>query len=336
MPFGDEDGDDLDLQVQDVGTDGADSNVGESNDAPASEASGETKDEGLLSVVRDAVDAGKKPDAAAASPAEGEEGKGDEPDPNAPKKEDPDDYSDVPFNKHPRFRKLLNERNSFKGDADQYRQVQGFLKDQGLTAQEAGDLLVTGALAKRDPVQAWKLVLPWVQNLAQAAGEVLPAELEQMVRDGAMTSEAAFEVSRSRASVAASNASRGFEQERAAQQAQEDAAAALQNEATAWEQERRERDPNFDAKIEPILKELHWRRANGETARTPAEARQQLNDIYKVVSASMAPPAPASAPSRPAPTRQAVKPITGGSVAGTARPAPRNMLEVVQQAASGG
>lgn len=335
MSFGDDDGDQgLDLENQ-VGTDGAGSDAGESNAAPASEAAGETKDEGLLSVIRDAVDPSKKPEAAAASPAEGEEGEGDKPDPNAPKKEDDEDYSDVPFNKHPRFRKLLAERNGFKADAGEYQKVQTFLKSEGLSAQEAGDLLVTGALAKRDPAKAWQMVLPWVQNLAKAAGEVLSPELEQMVRDGAMTQEAAFEVSRARAGVAASTATRSFEQQRAEQTQQEQAAADLRNSAVTWEQERRERDPNFDAKVEPILKELAWRRSQGEIAQTPEEARKQLNDIYKVVNAAMTPPAtPAPRPAAP-PARRELKPVTGGSVAGNARPAPKTMLEVVQQASGG-
>lgn len=341
MPFDREDlSEELDeaLEVQ-AGSEGTDGQAGADGAKPAdgagsSDAQAKTEDEGLLGVVRDAAPA-KKPDAAAASPAEGAE-TGDKPGEGAPKQPDNENYSDVPFNKHPRFRQLLSERNANKGDAEKYRQVDTFIRDNGMSAQEAADLLTVGAMAKTNPAKAWELARPWVENLLKACGEVLSPELQQAVQEGRMTQEAAYEVSRSRASVAAMEASRGFEERRRQEQTQTEHARSITTAAEDWETDRRARDPNYDAKLEQIHREIAWRHHNGDVPKTPAEVKAQLNDAYKAVNAALKPPAtpPAAAPGRQAPPRTATKPVTGGSVAGgNAKPAPRSMLEVVQQAA---
>ncbi len=232
----------------------------------------------------------KKPDAAAASPAEGAE-TGDKPGEGAPKQPDNENYSDVPFNKHPRFRQLLSERNANKGDAEKYRQVDTFIRDNGMTAQEAADLLTVGAMAKTNPAKAWELARPWVENLLKACGEVLSPDLQQAVQEGRMTQEAAYEVSRSRASVAAMEASRGFEERRRQEQSQTEHARSITTAAEDWETDRRARDPNYDTKLELIHREIAWRHHNGDVPKTPQEVKAQLDDAYKAVNAALKPPA---------------------------------------------
>jgi hypothetical protein len=321
----------LEDQAGTGGTDGQDGAAAPADGAGSSAAQAKTEDEGLLGVVRDAAPS-KKPDPAAASPADGAEA-GDKPGEGTPKKEPAEDFSDVPFNKHPRFRQLLSERNGFKGDAEKYRQVDTFIRDNGMSAQEAADLLTVGAMAKTNPAKAWELARPWVENLLKAAGEVLAPELEQAVQEGRMTREAAYDLSRSRATVASMEAARSFEGQRAEQKARDDHAKSITDAAQSWEDTRRERDPGFDAKLEPIHRELAWRHRNGDVPKDAAGVQAQLDDVYKTVNAQLAPQAAPAAPQRQAPTRQATKPVTGGSVAGgNAKPAPRSMLEVVQQA----
>src|SRR5206468_2586747 len=100
--------------------------------------------------------------------------------------------------------------------------------------------------------KAWELARPWVENLLKACGEVLAPELQQAVQEGRMTQEAAYEVSRSRASVASMEASRTFEAQRAEQRARDEAASSVTNAAVEWETQRRERDPTYDTKLEQI------------------------------------------------------------------------------------
>jgi hypothetical protein len=301
--------------------------------AGSSAAQAKTEDEGLLAVVRDAAPA-KKPDPAAASPAEGDEA-GKQPGAGQTQARDDENFSDVPFNKHPRFRQLLGERNSFKADAENFRKVDTFIRDNGMTAEEAANLLTVGAMAKTDPARAWEMAKGWVENLLKAAGEVLSPELQAAVHEGRMTQEAAYEVSRSRASVQSMQAARSFEAQRLSRERVEGHARSITSAAQSWEDTRRERDPNFDAKLEPIHRELAWRHRNGDLPKSADEVRAQLDDVYKTVNAALgAQAAPAATPQRPAPQRQERKPVTGGSVAGgNTKAQPRNMLEVVQQAA---
>ena len=128
--------------------------------ANSSDATGET-DADLLSVARDAIDKSRTQDQAA-SPAESEvdgQTTGEEP----PKEQDNENYSDVPFNKHPRFQQLLRQANTYKQDATRYQNVQNFLDTNGLSAEEAADGMLIMGLMKTDPVEAWKRLKPRVQ-----------------------------------------------------------------------------------------------------------------------------------------------------------------------------
>src|SRR4051812_45295358 len=86
--------------------------------AESSPATDETEAD-TLSVVRDVVDARTSEEAAAAPSAEGEDtGEGADDTAGA---EDNENFSDVPFNQHPRFKHLVAERNTFRQDAGRYR-----------------------------------------------------------------------------------------------------------------------------------------------------------------------------------------------------------------------
>lgn len=332
-------GDELERELLEAGADpDAGTTGGEGQDGAGSpDAQTQEPERDLLSIVRDAAPS-KKPEGDAASSAEGAEG-AQSPGKGTPKEPDNEGYSDVPFHKHPRFRQLLNERNGFKPDAEKYRQVDRFIRENGLTNDEAANLLQVGALAKTDPAKAWEMVKPWVSNLLSAAGEVLPEDLKQMVDQGQMSEAAAYEVSRSRASVTASTTQRQFEERRREMTAQEQADADYRGAAVSWETDRRAKDPNFDTKLEPILREIAWRKSQGDIPRTPAEVTAQLNDVYKTVNAALRPaPSAASAPARQgvAPARRNITPITGGTVGGgDPKPKPKSMLEVVQQGQGG-
>jgi hypothetical protein len=330
-------GEELERELLEAGADPEAGSAGTEGQDGAGSPAAQTQEpeRDLLSIVRDAAPA-KPKEGDAASSAEGAEGD-QRPGKGAPKEPDNEGYSDVPFHKHPRFRQLLNERNGYKPDAEKYRQVDRFIRDNGLSNEEAANLLHVGALAKTDPSKAWEMVKPWVSSLLSAAGEVLPEDLKQMVEQGQMSEAAAYEVSRSRASVTASTTQRQFEERRREMSAQEQAQADYQGAAVSWEQDRRAKDPNFEAKLEPILREIAWRKSQGDIPKTPAEVTAQLNDVYKAVNASLR-PAPTAAPARQgaAPVRRNLTPITGGTVGGgDPKPKPKSMLEVVQQGQGG-
>jgi hypothetical protein len=258
--------------------------------------------EGTLSVVRDVVDKSRaKP--AEASSAEGVE-PGEKPGAKTPKELDNENYTDVPFNKHPRFQKVLGELRESKADAQRYQNVQTFIDNIGLDAKEAADTLRIGGLIKTDPVTAWKELLPIVQKVAIAAGEMLPDDLKQMVAEGKMPREAAIEVSRSRAQVSTVTARTEWEQQRSQERQATEARNAIQGAVTSWESERRARDPNFEAKMPAIQKEVLWLQAKDGRPTTAEGVRAQLQKAYEAA----VPPQAAAAP------RQAKRPVTGGQV----------------------
>jgi hypothetical protein len=304
-------------------TDGDD--VKEGGSAESSAAKGEDKD--LLSVVRDVVEA-KSPESPAgetedqAGKAGGKETKSDD--------ADEDEFKDVPFNKHPRFKQLIEERKSLKVRAQRSDNIEAFLRETGVADQEAANALEVIAMAKHQPAAAWERLKPWVQDLLVRAGEVLPDDLQQRVSQGEMSREAAIELSKARATNVSVEQQRQFERERQEQQRQEAQRASLHQAVITWETGRSTTDPNFERKLPHIMKEVAWRHRNGDKPDTPEGVKAQLEDVYKAVSKELA---PLVAPPK---ARPAVRPVMGGQAASAdLKPQPKNMLDVVQQSIEG-
>lgn len=305
-------------------TEAAKAAAAEASNADPSTATDATEDDGLLSVVRDVVDASRKPEEQAASSAEGEEGQVQ--DDGTPKAQDDEDFSDVPFHKHPRFQQLLRKSKAHEQDATRYRNVQNFMDQNGLAAEEAADLLVIGGLMKTNPVEAWKRMKPTIQKLLDAAGEVLSPELRQRVQKGEMSQDAALEVSRANAAQRSMSATRSFEQRRQEQRTRQDAVAEVQQAAVDWEATRRAKDPNFEAKMPLLMKEVAYLQRVEGVPDTPAGVQAQLAKAYKGIVLPSATPAPQA---KPAP-KKAITPIRGGQVAGGAKPEINGTMDVLK------
>lgn len=293
------------------------------DDADSSPATGEESSETeTLSVVRDVVgDEEEAPAEEKASPAEGEEA-GPEAGDDAPeaKEQDDEDYTDVPFHKHPRFQQLLRKAKTYEEDAKRYQNVQSFIDQHGLQADEAAELLVIGGLMKTNPAEAWRRMKPAVQKVLMAAGEVLPDDLKERVQKGEISPQAALEVSRLRAQQSSAESMRAFEQQRQEQMRQQEMQTRLQQTAASWEQDRRAKDPNFDAKYDALLDGVYALQRREGIPTTPEGVRDQLTRAYKAITP------PAAAKPRPAP-----KPTNAsGQVAGNQRPAEQSTLDIIR------
>lgn len=275
--------------------------------------------EGAISVVRDVVSKSREK-APEASSAEGVEAAGDKPGAKTPKEPDNVNYTDVPFHKHPRFKEVLGKARESEADAQRYRNVQTFIDNVGLSAEEAASTLEIGGLIKTNPVEAWKRLLPIVQNVAIAAGEMLPDDLKQQVAEGKMPREAAIEVSRSRAQVATTQARTEWDQQRSQERQAQEARQANLDAVHSWESERRVKDPNFDAKLPAIRQELERLQGLGWKPREPSAIKAQLQQAYDAV----IPPRPAPAP------RAAVKPVTGGQVTASVKPEVTSTVDAIR------
>lgn len=294
-------------------------------DANSSDATGEAEGSEVLNIVRDVVDEKEPEPEASASPAEGD-GTGEVAGDTPPKKE-PDDvnFTDVPFHKHPRFQQLVRKLKSAEGDAARHRNVQTFLDTHGLGSDEAANALMVFAQAKTDPIGAWNAIKPWVQSLLVAAGEVIPDDLKARVDAGELTREAAQEIGRHRAKADAVVSTQKFRDEQARRQAEIELGDRLVSTAQSWENDRRVKDPNFEAKLEPLQKEVAWLQQKEGKPTTPEGVMDQLNRAYKVVNEQARAVAP-----KPDARRPALRPVMGGQVAQSLGRKPTSTLDIIR------
>lgn len=295
-----------------------------SEDAGSSTAADETPTEkDTLSIVRDVVAAEAPAPEEPGSLPDGEEATVETTD---EKTTDDDNYTDVPFHKHPRFQHLLREKKAAEVDAVRYRNVESFLERSNLAADEAADGLEVMGLAKTDPVAAWERIKPWVEKVAVAAGVIMPPDLQEKVQQGAMTREAAVELSKARAQVQSVQTREQLATQQAQIRAQRDGHQAIIAAASSWEADRQAKDPNFGAKLPALQREIAYLHATEGRPNTPQGVKEQCERAYKNVNLTFRPPAPAAQPAR----KPAVRPVTGGQVAGTTVAEPKSTLDIIR------
>lgn len=286
-----------------------------------------------LSIVRDVV--AKEAEAApqGSSPEAEEDGAQaadpetqDQPETTEPTAEAEDDETKYPKRAQKRIRELVEEKKTLEVEATRYRNVETFLRDNGLAPDEAADGLQIMALAKTNPVEAWERIKPWVEKVAVAAGVIMPSDLQQQVQQGYLTREAALELSKTRAKLGAVEAQRQFEQQRAQEQSATAYQQAIVGAAATWEQDRRVKDPNFEAKLPMLQREIAYLHATEGKANTPEGVKDQCERAYKAVNAQARGIAAAPTAAR----KQAVTPVTGGQVAGNPAPKPETTLDIIR------
>lgn len=293
----------------------------------------------LLSVVRDAV---KPQDGNVASPAR-PEGSNPSHSDDAPAKpgseQDDEKFSDVPFNSHPRFRQLVAQRNQYREAAKEYETVQNFLNANGVQPQEAANFLKIAALVKTDPQAAWAAIKPIAKQLLDKTGQTLTQDLQQQVRAGKLTREAAMEISRLRAQNQTTQEVQQFRTQQAEREQTQRAQKAVLDTVANTERELATNDPDFSVKSEEIQKEILWLQRKHVSDRkgpmTPQVARQMVLDAHGAVSRRMAPAAlnrGRDQSGRFAPATMGAGRVAGGQQAA----APKSMLDLVRSARSSG
>lgn len=312
-------------QVNDVAeTPAADAEV--SGAADPSPANDEPKD--MLSVVRDVVSKPEDTAPSAEGDAEEDQTAAGETEPEAETQPDDTNFSDVPFNKHPRFQQLLRKSKENEADAGQYRVVQTFLKENNLSPDEAADGLHIMALMKSDPAKALEMLKPRLKQLLESTGETLPADLRQRVQSGELPLEAAKEVSRARAVQQHTLERQRQDEQRRQEEAANQHRTVLRDTAASWLQDRALRDPAFQSKEPLMQREIALLQRNEGIPQSPEGVRDQLLRAYQEVNKQARVVAPAPAP------KPAVRPVVGGTAPGNPAPAPTSMLEAMK-AASG-
>src|SRR5690606_39093410 len=110
---------------------------------------------------------------------------------------------------------------------------------------------------------------PTIQQLAIAAGEVLPDDLRQRVQAGEVSREVAMDLSRQRAANQSLTARQEWERNNSQQRQVVELQQQIGSTVTSWESERRARDPNFEAKLPAIEREVAWLQSKEGKPRDP-------------------------------------------------------------------
>ena len=100
------------------------SSTTEGEETSSSDVAETETEESLLDVVQDALPKEEVVEETVSEEIETEEGQEEQPEVSAEAVEpqlEADDWSDVPFNKHPRFRKLIAEKNELKETSTKYQ-----------------------------------------------------------------------------------------------------------------------------------------------------------------------------------------------------------------------
>lgn len=205
-----------------------------------------------------------------------------------------------PFHTHPRWKQMVTQRREaqaraaelqeklsayerddspVKQAASRFQAIQGFMQENGIAPDFLKGALEVGALANQDPRRALERLMPLVQTLQRAAGEVLPDDLAQEVRMGAMPMQRAQEISRLRAQ-------QQFSEHRSVQVRQQEVMRQTQQASTEisrWENDWKSSDPDY-ATLQPRVlermeNEFFRRERSGHPPMTSAELVQLAETI---------------------------------------------------------
>lgn len=310
---------------------------------PAESSAADSGGESLVAKIQAALAPKESPDsdeqdqsseADEEAPEQEEEGTSEEEDDEAISDEELVRLSKKTRRRVKRLLSVIDEKNgelaAIAPKAQAFDQVVAKVRDAGLEAGEVDWLLTTvGGNLKRNPIEAYKALTPIYQRLQTMFGDVLPPDVEQQVKTGRITREAAQALVRSQtqAALSAQEAERVRREQAAAEEARNTDAHVdrIRGAATEWEQRQIAADPDWQQKqplvMEQIELELNRLNRTGE-AITVEKVTAIADKAKKVVDDRV---------KRLAPKPAEVKPVTG--VASSAsHPKPANAVEAAKLA----
>lgn len=309
----------------------ADANAAESSPAEPEDAK---EPASLLSVIKDAV---KKDDPAPeeSSTPEGKEERSEvEPeDGDKPTEEKAEDDADLPFHNHPRFKALIEERNTLREPAERYGKITEFMQEHKLEPGEVAEGFEIMALLKSGTAEGLGKAREWfaerLGDLDRTLGNSLPDDLRERVENGMLDEETAQELAQARANATLSETRTAADQARADEARQTEQAAArthaMASAVTDWETRQKVSDPDYSKKAE--LVETTCRaivQREGKAPTTPEEATAladralaEVNRQFKAVMPKPKPiaPSPRSTSANTAPAPKTLREAIEGAVA---------------------
>lgn len=290
--------------------------------SPTAKAPADVKKATMLEKVKEVL-IGKKA-SADASTAASKVGEGDKkPEQKVEQKPEGEAKAEVPveFAKHPAWQRILKERDGFKAESTQYRQVQKFLDENGVSGNDAAEALKLTALVYNNPQEALQRLDAFRAKLAVRVGAELPSDLNEAVKSGQLSEAHAKELSAARmrttdAETRAKNTEEKLSQADSAREFEERGRV-----FDGWSATTGKTDPDLAKKL-PLMNGVlaQLKTAHG-APRDSADVLARLNFAHKEVTSQIR----GLVPQKPA---KESAPIISGSTA-QVKPAPTTMKEQV-------
>lgn len=244
-----------------------------------------------------------------------------------------DEFKSLSPKTQKRIKKLSAEKRELSTQVEQYKpaaeQMQGlfrYIEDAGLVTEEVNTGFEIMRLMKNDPFEAYKKLKPYMDQLQQIVGDVLPDDLKAEVDDGRIAEERARELaqSRSREQLRAAESVRAAAAAEARQR-QETQRTSAQRVATAvseWESKWSASDPDYRLKAPRVMEKMKLAvlERNGAPL-SPDEALALAEKSRRAVEEEL---------KAFQPRRRRIDPETGGA-ATRSTPEPRSLLEAMKQ-----
>jgi hypothetical protein len=309
----------------------ADTSTGsDANDVPQTSSPAETdankKRSTLLDVVKNVANKGKTDVASSATESKEDTSK----DSNTGEKAVKDDASSgqkteekLPFHNHPRWKQLVQERETFKSRSDEYGKIETYMTVNKLSPQEVAQGYHVMSLIKNNPAEAYRVLQGHLQRLAPIVGETLPEDIEKKVEMGDVDVESAKELARARAH---SNFLIAQQHQAAAEQQAQDfnaKQASARDAVMGWEENMKRRDPDYSAKQKFVMDRVR-NLLQTVQPQSAEEALAIVDKAYQEVTVDMS----AFIPKRSSTV------LTSSASSVSAQPQPKTLLDVVRFAAA--
>ena len=243
-----------------------------------------------------------------------------------------EDYKDVPFNKHPRFRKLVAEKNELKenaerlqADSDQYAKITDFIKQNNLTAKDSVEGFKIMAAIRNDPDLAYKMLGHHLGHVSKMTGRSLPKDIQAKVDDGYLDEDAAKELSQARAKLAREQHLRKADQARGVRQQSLNQSEMLTSALQTWGETTLAKDvdfslkqPEFNDRVIALVNERGQPQTQAEGLSLVEDAYETVNERFKARQ-----PQPSS-----------IKTAKGGKLSGTPVTEPVSLKDAITQSLS--
>lgn len=224
------------------------------------------------------------------------------------------------LDKNPRFQELTQKVKELEPLANRMRNVEKWMKDNGVTADEASQALNLVTLLKNPARadEAFKVLEPIFQGLQAARGEVLPPDLQKQVDDGNVSLTLAKELAKARAQ-------KLMNEQTSQERGQHEFATRCAQAVTSWEEATKKTDPDFSRKLPFMISALKARVLENPRS-TPEQRVQFCVEIHKEITERLGEFTPKPKPRRSLGTQN------GSKV--TNKKEPKSTLDVAMEVAN--